>query len=339
MIDNLKWNDSHLLRMTDDTGIFQHSLRGVPDPSMGYTTDDNARALMAAIMLYGAYGHKKYEKLIYTYMSFLIYAQNENGKFKNFMDYNRNFSEKEGSSDCFGRCIMALGFTLNSYSVPLAVKRSAYVLLKKAIVNCNKIQFLRSKAYCILGLANCRDENAKKIIRDFAYSLKAAYEKCKDKDWHWFENEITYCNAVMSNAMLCSYEVTGDNEFLNIGLESLNFLCEKTFRYNYFKPIGCSGWLKKGSEPAIYDEQPVEACTTLMALVKAFDITHEEKYVDMVKICFQWYTGTNSKGISLIDSETYGCFDGITENGVNLNQGSESIVCYCIASMIANELF
>lgn len=335
MNNNLKWNDSHLLRMTDDTGIFQHSLRGVPDPSMGYTTDDNARALIAAIMLYDAYHDKKYEKLIYTYMSFLIYAQNEDGKFKNFMDYNRNFCEKEGSPDCFGRCIMALGFALKSECVPLAVKRSAYVLLKKAIKNCSKIEFLRSKSYCIVGLSNCIDEVSKKIIIDFADSLKIAYEKCSDKNWYWFENELTYCNAVMSNAMLCSYEITGNKQYLQIGLKSLDFLCEKTFKYNYFKPIGCSGWLKKGEEPAAYDEQPVEACTTLVALVKAFDITHNNKYLDMAKTCFKWYKGTNSKGISLIDSETYGCFDGITQNGVNLNEGSESILCYCIASMIA----
>src|SRR5260370_8300624 len=41
----------HLHRMTDDTGIVEHAVFVVPNYPEGYTTDDNARALIVAILL------------------------------------------------------------------------------------------------------------------------------------------------------------------------------------------------------------------------------------------------------------------------------------------------
>jgi len=97
-------DDTYIFRITDCTGMFQHAVFSVPDPSEGYTTDDNARALIMAEMLYQDSGDKKYLELAYCYLRFLLYAEND-GWFRNFMDYSRNFLEKRGSPDCFGRCI------------------------------------------------------------------------------------------------------------------------------------------------------------------------------------------------------------------------------------------
>jgi hypothetical protein len=44
-------NTSHLLTMTDDTGILQHAIFSVPNTREGYTTDDNARALIVSVLL------------------------------------------------------------------------------------------------------------------------------------------------------------------------------------------------------------------------------------------------------------------------------------------------
>jgi hypothetical protein len=44
-------NTAHMLNMTDDTGILQHAIFSVPNASEGYTTDDNARALIVSTLL------------------------------------------------------------------------------------------------------------------------------------------------------------------------------------------------------------------------------------------------------------------------------------------------
>ena len=329
----VSFKDDHIFRMTDDTGMFQHTKFGVPDRTKGYTTDDNARALIMAAMLYEQDPQEKYNKLIYRYMSFLFHAQNGRGKFRNFMGYDRRFLEEEGSEDCFGRSLWALGFVIANESVPLNVKRTANYVVKKAVPNCLDLSYPRAKAYSIIGLEYIGTEESRGYVQRLASSLAEQYEQFRDEEWQRFENALTYSNAVLPWAMLVGYKATGNERFKEIGLESLKFLEGKTFRGGYFKPIGCCGWLVKGKERAEFDEQPVEACETVLAYLEAYVVTGEKSYLKKAKICFEWFEGRNSKGISLIDNETGGCYDGITQNGVNLNQGAESIISYVIANL------
>lgn len=323
----------HLFNMTDDTGMFQHAIYGVPNLSKGYTSDDNARALIVAVKLYEMCPTKKVESLIRKYTAFLCYAQNTDGKFRNFMNYSREFLEDEGSEDCFGRCLWALCCAFGSPSIPEYVKKPVWKLIVKALPNCLKIISPRAKSYVIIGLNYLDIEKTNVMISDLAASLARQYKQYRDGDWHWFEDSMTYGNAVLPWAMLIAYGVVKNDDFKQIGFESLKFLESKTFRDGYFKPIGCNGWLYKGKAPAQFDEQPVEACETLLAFVDAYKISGNEKLLDMAKTCFSWYRGNNSKNLSLIDKETGGCCDGITPTGLNLNQGAESIVSVWMAYM------
>ncbi len=149
-----KLKDDHIFRMTDDTGMLQHSKYSIPDPNHGYTTDDNARALIMAVMLYERYKKKKYLDLIYRYASFLLNAQNENGRFKNFMGYDRQWLEEEGSEDCFGRCLWALGFAASNKYTPLGIRHGLSHMLQKAMPNVPSIISPRAKAYSIIGLVH-----------------------------------------------------------------------------------------------------------------------------------------------------------------------------------------
>ena len=317
--------------MTDDTGILQHSIYGVPNFSKGYTTDDNARALIMAVKLYEQHRIKKVESLIDTYLAFLCYAQNTDGNFRNFMDYNREFLEDEGSEDCFGRCLWALCYTFESAVAPQYIKTTAWELIERALPKCLKLTSPRSKAYVMIGLNYLNMEKTNSFISKLAVALAQQYEHYRDGDWHWFEDSMTYCNAVLPRAMLVAYSVVRKDEYQRIGFESLQFLESKSFRNGYFKPIGCNGWLNKGGAPAAFDEQPVEACEMLLAYIDAYRISGNEKLLSRAKSCFSWYRGRNSKDICLIDNETGGCCDGITPNGVNLNQGAESIVSFWMA--------
>ena len=157
-------DDTHIFRMTDCTGIFQHAKYGVPDPSEGYTSDDNARALIMAVMFYEASGSKKYLDLAFRYLSFLFYAESD-GWFRNFMDYDRRFAESKGSQDCFGRCVFGLGFTASRSSVPKSMHRAAEYLLRKVLPGCRSLAFPRSKAYASIGLGLWGDESGRGHLR------------------------------------------------------------------------------------------------------------------------------------------------------------------------------
>jgi hypothetical protein len=118
--------EKYVFAITDDVGIFQHSKYGIPDRNHGYTTDDNARALILAVMLYEETGKQKYLDLIYIYLAFVFHALNGNGKFKNFMNFQKAFVEEEGSEDCFGRCMWALGRAVSSPALPENMKKTCF---------------------------------------------------------------------------------------------------------------------------------------------------------------------------------------------------------------------
>jgi len=323
--------DDHIFRLTDDTGMLQHSKYSIPDPKHGYTTDDNARALIMALMLYERYEKKEYLDLVYRYASFLLHAQNERGRFKNFMGYDRKWLEEEGSEDCFGRCLWALGYALSNENTPPGVKHCLFHILKKAMPHTAALGSPRGKAYSIIGLARLDDADARRLAFEAAQSLCRQYEEYRDGEWKWFENIVAYCNSVLPWSLIAAYRATEEKRFLEVAEESLEFLGGVTFQDGYFKPVGCDGWLLKGGRPAEFDEQTVEACEAVLTYLEAYEATCRKKYLQKAKSCHAWYEGTNSKGIRLIDRESGGCFDGLTRQGLNLNLGAESLVSYVIS--------
>lgn len=330
---NEKIDTAHILRMTDDTGMFQHARFSIPDLEKGYTTDDNARALIMAVMLYEKHAKTAYLALVYRYLGFVLYAQNKKGGFRNFMTYNRELIEEEGSEDCFGRCIWALGYTLASPAMPAGIKIACRVAVKRALSSIFRITSLRGQANTIIGLALIGGNEAQCFMPDLAQSLLTKYEQCAQRDWRWFEDKLTYDNAVLPWALFEAYRYLGQDKFLPMAQESLDFLDQITFRNGYFQAIGCNGWMGQGTDPAQYDEQPIEACSTALAHLAAYQVTGDGAMLELARQSFAWYWGKNACGKSLIDSETGGCCDGITPDGINQNQGAESVVGYCIASM------
>lgn len=329
----------YLLTLTDDTGIFQHSVYGIPDPGKGYTTDDNSRALIVAVMLLESFKEKGFLTLISRYLAFVLNAQNEDGRFKNFMNYNREFIEAEGSEDCFGRCIWALGRTISSPAIPENIRRTCQHILDKSMKNWPALSSPRAKAYCVVGLSYLsKSEEVMGYIESLSMDLVSQYAEFKDGDWHWFENSMTYGNSFLPWSLLRAYKTLNKEVILETARESMDFLESITLKNGYFKPIGCKGWLRKGRKAAAYDEQPIEACETLLLYLEYYEMTKEKRYLDNAVKCFCWYTGQNSKSLSLIDEETGACYDGLTTTGLNYNQGSESIVSYGISLMEISKL-
>lgn len=321
----------YLSTLTDDTGIFQHSVYGIPDPGKGYTADDNSRALILAVMLFECFREKQYLSLVCKYLAFILNAQKDDGQFRNLMSYNREFQE-EGSEDCFGRCLWALGRTMASPSIPENMKKTAQHMLNKALEHWPKLVSPRAKAYSIVGLSYLNaTEDIVSHIDDLSMELVCQYKQYRDSEWHWFEDSMTYSNAILPWSLFKAYKILKKDVLLETARESMDFLGGITFEKDYFKPIGCNGWLLKGEKPAAYDEQPIEACETLLAYLDYYEITKDTTQLDNAVKCYCWYSGQNSKELSLIDEQTGACYDGLNENGLNYNQGSESIISYGMA--------
>jgi hypothetical protein len=151
------------------------------------------------------------------------------------MDYHREFLEKEGSQDCFGRCLWALCYTFSNSATPQNVKKAVWKLIEKALPNCLKLVPPRSIAYAMIGLGYLDSEKPKEYISNMAILLAERYNHHNDGDWHWFEDSMTYCNATLPWAMLIAYRVTKENRYQDIGFQSLNFLESKTFQKKLFQ--------------------------------------------------------------------------------------------------------
>lgn len=327
------FSDAHIFRMTDDTGIFQHTKYDVPDLGKGYTTDDNARALIMAVMLYEKNQKPEYLDLVYRYLAFILHAQNDDGHFRNFMTYDRLFTETQGSEECFGRCLWALGYAQVSPVVPVGVKDACISTARRALPQVLGLKCLRGQAYALIGLGLINLPESGGLICTLADAIAACYDQCAGEDWRWYEDSITYDNALLPWAMFAAHQKTGQERFLAIAGQSMEFLDQGVFRDGFFRPVGCNGWQLRGSEPALYDEQPVEASMSTLAHLAAYEVTGDGAMLDAARRSLAWYTGDNSCQQSMIDPETGGCYDGIMAGGMNRNQGAESIVGYAIASL------
>ncbi|OPH56706.1 glycosyltransferase [Paenibacillus ferrarius] len=353
----------YLHRLTDDTGIFQHTKFGIPDRSKGYTSDDNARALIAAVMLFKNSQDNKTLNLISIYSSFLYHAQNEDGSFRNFMDYQRVFIEQVGSEDCLGRCLWALGFTLSEASVPDNIQNTCRYMINQALSHVKSLTSPRAMAYAMIGLtymletpqaltykfpypgmeqedpAFLPQAQIASLVEELAMRLHTQYQANKGDGWLWFEDSITYGNAMLPWALFKASQLTSllqhTEQFRLTAKESLDYLASITFaQEGYFKPIGSHGWLTRGQDAARFDEQPIEACEMLLACMEAYKVLREPTYYAKASLCYDWFHGRNSRQESLIDAQTGACFDGIHASGLNLNQGSENIVSYCMAKLV-----
>jgi len=329
---------AHIQRLTDDTGIVQHAKYGIPNLKEGYCLDDNARALIAVILAYQQNKSKVALQLLPVYLSYIQYMQCDDGNFRNFLSFKREYLDEVGSEDSFGRTIWALGYLIknapnNSY------REFACELLIKSIPQFSKLEHLRGMANTLIGLnyylqAIPADEGMASEMNKLALRLKSAYQANKDENWHWFEEKLTYDNGILPLALLAHYETSHDQDSLAIAMESMNFLTARTLDKGYLNPVGNDGWLYKNDDMAVFDQQAIETMAMVLMYFKAYQITHDLKYIKDMYLCYQWFLGENTLRLPLYDHETKGCGDGLQAHGVNRNQGAESTLAYWISHLV-----
>ncbi|RPI01435.1 MAG: glycosyltransferase [Ignavibacteriae bacterium] len=323
----------HLRAMTDETGILQHALFAVPNYSHGYTTDDNARALLVSIHL-DELGNSESYGLASRYLAFLGFAFNtQNKRFRNVMDYQRNWLEDTGSDDSHGRALWALG-TVLSHSTTPSFNSMAGWLFEQALPSILVTTSPRAWAFALIGISEYSqkysgDRMANQVRVELAGRLLKLYQTHRSDDWRWFERSLTYCNAVLPHALLICGKSIPNTAMAEAGLESLYWLAGLHRADNgHFVPIGSNGFYEFGNERARFDQQPVESQAMVSACLEAFRITGDRHWNKEARLAFEWFLGRNDLKLPLYDATTGGCRDGLHPDRPNENQGAESTLAF-----------
>lgn len=327
----------HLKLLSDDVGIIQHAFYGVPRRHTGYTTDDNARALIVAARYSCITCDKELENLAATYLSFLHHAQEASGWFRNFMNYDRTWIETgRTEEDALARSFLALAEARAS-SLPEPQRNAAASMLSSASRAIPGVSSPHAVPVAVIGCAFQHevspDVSLVAIINFFAEKLCKLFEATSSPDWQWFEPYLTYSNARFPHALFSAFRITQNQRFLEIAHASTSFLTQATFEDGVLQPIGNHGWYPRKGKRAYYDQQPVDVGASVELYVEAFRATGEEEYYDLAHKAYSWYLGNNAKRISVADLTTGSCCDALKADGVNLNQGAEACVTFLMAAL------
>lgn len=333
-IDIALVNLSHLKAISDDTGVLQFTFFGVPDPKSGYTTDDNARALIVAAMHYTLTEDEESLELAQRYLAFLRYVQRDDGWFHNLVGYDRHFLDEIGSEDCFGRSLWALGTVLGS-ALPEPMKKAALAMWERSLPNAVRLIHARPKAFSLVGVheaTKALGENCPSLVgltKQLADDLCSLYIEHSDRNWRWFDDEMTYANGVLCEGLLRAYLLTREQRYLVIGLEALRFLNEVCWdeERDCVSLVGNRGWYRKGGRKPEFAQQPIDAMWLCWANLTAWEITGERKFLAMAEASVEWFLGRNIANALLYDPETGACHDGLEPHGANEHCGAESTIC------------
>lgn len=333
-------NLSHLRHLTTDFGILQFSKINQPDPDSGYTLDDNARALIALCMHYEMTGERNDLNYIELYLSYTGFCLQPEGSFLNYVDKNKNFTQQNFTNleDSNGRAVWALGYILSrSKILPGKLVTEASRLMQKTMPHVEKLRSPRAMAFAIKGLyyysAESKRTEHTRLIKTLANRLVKMYMHESDQKWEWFESYLTYANSILPEAMLYAWLLTADSIYKVIALSSMNFLLSLTFNKNGIEVISNKKWLQKGMEPEHYGEQPIDVACTVMTLSKFYDAFENNEYLKKLIIAFNWFSGNNRLHQIIYNPRTGGCYDGLEDTHVNLNQGAESTISYLLARL------
>ncbi len=328
---------AHLRRLTDDTGILQHAIYAVPDRFHGYCVDDNARALVAALMCYDLTQDRSVLPLADVYLAFLHHAFNpENRRFRNFMTFDRQWLEEAGSEDVHGRALWSLGIAV-ALAPNEAILSFSTRLFSRALETAETLGSPRAWAFSLVGvhayLQRFAGDTAVRRVRDeLAGRLEGLFrDNCGDS-WPWCEDLVTYDNAKLAHAMILCGQSLPDEGMLARGLEVLEWLIALQLdAQGNVSLIGNQGWLGRDGQRARFDQQPIEAMALVEACGAAWRATGEEVWLRRAGWMLGWFLGANDTQSVLYDYHTGGCRDGLHADGPNLNQGAESTLAWLIS--------
>lgn len=339
-------NLSHIKKMTTNFGMIQFSVINYPNPHSGYTLDDNARALIALSFHYEIFKMSSDVKYIHVYLKFIKLCMQNDGYFVNYLNKNGVFDPQNNTTnlaDANGRAIWALGYLISLKEImPTDIIAEAELIFEQGVKNISKIHSTRAMAFMIKGLYYNNTVNPAEfniaLITELANRLVQMYRHENDTNWQWFESYLTYANSILPEALLCAWLATSKPEYKEIAKNTFDFLLSKTFIDNQIKVISNKSWLHNGTDITQQHkggEQPIDVAYTILALSKFKEVftDSENQYNSKTEQAFSWFLGNNHLHKIIYNPCTGGCYDGLENNHVNLNQGAESTISYLLARL------
>lgn len=324
-------------RMSDATGMLQHSIYSIPDRRHGYCIDDNARALMLVSRMRDLSADQA-DKWMTVYASFVQYAWNpEARRFRNFMNFDRTWCEETGSEDSNGRTLWALGVTARDAKLPKH-RDWAIAMFDLTASMALDLGSPRAHAFAMLGAAAVLDAYpghamSTTILTRFAAELYALLAEARRPEWEWFEIVLAYDNARLPEAMIRAGQALKRPDLLECGLATLDWIiARQTSPEGRFRAVGTESFGRAYAAPLQFDQQPLEAQATIDACTTAFEATGDQHWIDEAMRAYRWYLGQNDLDLPLATAQDGGCFDGLMPTGLNRNQGAESILALQLAS-------
>jgi hypothetical protein len=267
----------------------------------------------------------------------------ETGRFKNFMNYSRQWMEPMGSEDSHGRALWGLGTAValcpHESMIVLATK-----LLQAALPVTESFTSPRAWAFTLCGIQQYLqrfggDSEIRRYRATLSEKLFNLFKENMTDDWPWCENILSYANAKLPHVLLTCGKWMQRNDMIDLGKRALSWLIAiQMSEGGHFSPIGTNGWYPKGGEKARFDQQPIEAHAMIDACVEAFHVTREKYWLDHAQKAFYWFLGENDLRIPLYDFTTGGCRDGLHQDSVNENQGAESLLAWLMSRLLMQEL-
>ncbi|MFL9839519.1 glycosyltransferase family 4 protein [Sphingomonas sp. ST-64] len=330
-------------RMSDATGMLQHSIHAVPDRRHGYCIDDNARALIL-IHRIDPLDESTRDRWTSVYAAFVQYAWNpDHRRFRNFMRFDRTWCEDQGSEDSNGRALWALGVTA-SEARDRKYRDWARILFDETASISLEFQSPRACAFAMLGAAAMLEAHpghglSTRILERFGGELMALLDEARRPEWEWFEIVLAYDNARLPEALIRAGHALERDDLLACGLSTLNWIvARQTSPEGRFRAVGTESFGRAYAEPAQFDQQPLEAQATIDACSAAFAATGDGHWEREANRAYRWYLGQNDLDLPLASVADGGCFDGLNPHGLNRNQGAESILALQLANCAISAL-
>ncbi len=332
----------HIEDMTTDFGMLQFSNFSEPDTSFGYTLDDNARALIAMLMYYKKKRNDKVLRLIEIYMDFIVFCQQDDGLFYNYVDFEGQFTVQNTEvnlEDSNGRAIWALGYVLShTENLPKSLVTKAENCFKNVMQNVADFNSPRAIGFILKGLYYYQENKPKtqynQLAETLAQELLRVFNITSDKKWEWFEDYLTYANSILPEALLYAWLITKNKKYKDVAETTFDFLLSQYFMKGQIKVISNDGWFHKRNKRTFHGEQPIEVAYTILSLDLFYRVTHKKKYAKQLHTAFSWFLGNNHLKQIMYNPVNGACYDGLEKENININQGAESSLCYVMARLV-----
>jgi glycosyltransferase involved in cell wall biosynthesis len=329
--------NDHLLTLVDDVGIVQHAHGIIPNRDSGYCVDDVARLAVVSLALASRGDERLWTPVLYRALAFLHAATDDDGM-RNFMSYDRRWLDEPHVGDHVGRSVWALGEILATAWIPALVVPTRDLLARQVDALSGEIS-LRTAAYAVLGLsrldADRLDPAARRLLERFVDQLAHAYEIHAEDGWTWFEDELSYDNARLSQALIAGAHALGRDDLAELGLASLRWLGDESgLDSDFLRLTGHRG--RRRGDPGIGsgDEQPLDAAALVEAELAAYSVTRDPEHGARAITTFEWFLGRNSLQKPLYDFASGGCSDGLGSEALNENEGAESTLALHQAALV-----